>query len=102
MSTTTAMTFTEFEADARRHGFDEVLQRDWVPGTVTGEHTHPFSVKAVIACGEMWLTVGDEVKHLRSGDGFELGRGIAHHERYGDEGATVWAARRHAAGSDTA
>ena len=43
----------------------------------------------------MWLTIGaGETRHLRQGDTFELDQGVTHDERYGDEGATYWVARR--------
>ena len=86
----------EFEAQAKREGFDEVAERVWAPNTVVGTHEHPFSVKAIVVAGEMWLTCGSETQHLRAGDGFELDRAVPHAERYGAEGATYWAARRHA------
>lgn len=44
----------------------------------------------------MWLTVGDDVRHLLPGDPFTLDAGVAHAERYGSEGATYWVARRNA------
>jgi hypothetical protein len=44
------------------------------------------------------LTVGDNTRHIRAGDDFELDRDVPHAERYGDEGATSWIARRNAAG----
>jgi quercetin dioxygenase-like cupin family protein len=87
-------TFEEFAADARAQGFDEVAERRWPPHTVLDSHTHPFSVKAVVVQGEMWLTVGDQVRHLRPGDTFALDREVPHAERYGAEGATYWVARR--------
>jgi quercetin dioxygenase-like cupin family protein len=89
-------TFEEFAADARAQGFVEVLERRWAPGTVLESHTHPFSVKAVVVQGEMWLAVGDSVRHLRPGDTFALDREVSHSERYGPEGATYWVARRSA------
>ena len=65
-------------------------------GTTTlATHTHPFSVKARVVQGEMWLTVQDETRHLQAGDGFELEREVAHAERYGPSGATYWVARKH-------
>jgi len=42
----------------------------------------------------MWLTVGDAVRHLLPGDTFTLDREVPHAERYGEEGATYWIARR--------
>jgi len=86
----------EFEAAARREGFDEVAERIWPANTVVESHQHPFAVKALVVAGEMWLTEGDATPHLRAGDRFELARSAPHAERYGAEGATYWAARRHA------
>lgn len=33
----------------------------------------------------MWLTVGDDVRHLRPGDEFDLDRELSHSECYGPE-----------------
>jgi quercetin dioxygenase-like cupin family protein len=74
-----------------------MLQRQWPANTVIDTHTHAFAVKARVVQGEMWLTVGEDTRHLRAGTDFELGRDIEHAERYGSEGATSWIARRHAA-----
>lgn len=89
-----SITFAEFETIARTEGFDEVLERRWEPGVVVAVHEHPFAVKAVVASGEMWLTVGSDTRHLRAGDTFELEHSARHAERYGSEGATSWVARR--------
>jgi len=93
----TATDFDAFKTQALAEGFDEVLQRDWAPNTVLDTHTHPFSVKAVVVAGELWLTVGADTRHLRAGERFELDREVPHAERYGTEGASYWVARRNAA-----
>lgn len=90
-------TFAQFEADTHAEGFDEVTERRWQPGLVIETHGHPFAVKAVVVAGEMWLTQSDGTRHLRVGDTFRLDRDEPHAERYGEEGATYWAARRHGA-----
>jgi len=87
-------TFETYAAEARANGFDEVVERKWAPSLVLETHRHPFSVKALVVQGEMWLTVGDDVRHLRPGDVFTLDREQPHAERYGPQGATYWAARR--------
>lgn len=89
-----ASCFEEFQAEALAAGFDEVLERIWAPDTVVARHTHPFRAQALLIQGEMWLTVGAQTRHLRSGDGFELAAGEVHEERYGPQGATYWVARR--------
>ena len=95
----TTQTFSEFESSARAAGFDEVAERRWDADTVVAQHTHPFAVKALVVQGEMWLTEFDgeaaATRHLHPGDTFELDRDAPHAERYGPEGATYWAARRH-------
>jgi hypothetical protein len=49
-------TFPQFEAAARAKGYDEVTERRWEPMVTIDTHQHPFSVRAVLAQGEMWLT----------------------------------------------
>ena len=93
-----ATTFPEFEAAAKARGFDEVLARRWDANVMLDTHRHAFAVEALVVDGEMWLTVGDETRHLRGGDTFTLERNVSHAERYGPAGATYWVARRNAAG----
>lgn len=88
------MSFAEFEAACRAQGFDEVLERVWAPNTVLETHVHPSAVRALVVAGEMWLAVGEQTRHLRPGDTFELDHRIPHAERYGGTGATYWVARR--------
>ena len=87
-------TFDEFASQARIEGFDEVLERRWEPSTVLDTHTHPFDAQAEVKQGEMWLTRGGDIQHLKSGDTFAVSRQVPHSERYGDEGTTIWVARR--------
>ena len=87
------ITFEAFAASARAEGFDEVIERAWAARTVIAPHTHAFALKARVVRGEMWLTVGDEVRHLLPGDTFALDRDVLHAERYGDDGAVYWVAR---------
>ena len=89
-------TFDSFSAEQRAQGFDEVLERRWQPNAATQTHTHPFAVQALVVEGEMWLIVGDNSRHLKAGDRFELDREVPHAERYGSDGAVLWAARRRA------
>lgn len=90
----TPPSFDQFRTAALARGFDEVLERQWQPGTVLDTHTHDFSVDALVVQGEMWLTVGADTRRLLPGDTFTLDRAVPHAERYGDEGATYWVARR--------
>jgi hypothetical protein len=91
----TLPSFETYAAAQRAAGFDEIAERSWPPGTFVDTHTHPFSVQALVVAGEMWLSHSGQTLHLRAGDRFELARAVPHDERYGPEGATYWAARRH-------
>ena len=59
--------FEDFKADAMNAGFDEVLERQWPPGTVLDTHSHSFGIEAVIPQGEMWLTCQGRTLHLGRG-----------------------------------
>ena len=87
-------TFEAFKTQALADGFNEVHERSWPADTVLDTHTHPFALKARVVRGEMWLTVGDDTRHLQAGDDFTLEHAVEHAERYGNEGATYWVARR--------
>ena len=87
-------TFDAFKAQALAEGFTEVLERNWPADAVLDTHTHPFALKALVVRGEMWLTVDKETQHLIAGDSFALERDVPHAERYGQDGAVYWVARR--------
>ena len=89
-----SITFQQFESDALARGFDEVLERQWMPNQIVDEHRHPFTADALVVEGEMWLIEADRTRHLKPGDTFNLEPDVAHSERYGPAGATYWVARR--------
>lgn len=90
----TLPTFEAFKSEALAQGFDEVLERQWKPGTAFATHTHPFAVSALVVQGEMWLESAGMERHLAAGDRFTLEPDVPHAERYGSDGATYWVARR--------
>lgn len=89
----TLPTFEAFKTEQQSIGCDEVIERRWESGVTVDTHTHPFSVRALVVQGEMWLTVGKDTRHLRPGDRFDLEADVPHAERYGEAGATYWVAR---------
>ena len=89
-----AESFESFRSRSLQAGADEVLERRYSPGQIVETHTHPFDAQAVVTEGEMWLTFGAETKHLLVGDTFHVPSGTPHSERYGQQGATYWVARR--------
>jgi AraC-like ligand binding domain len=93
-SMTLGRSFTDYETDLKAQGFDEVLERKYLPLTVIDTHVHAFAAKALVVEGEMWMTVDGNTRHLQAGGTFELDPQVAHSERYGSEGAIYWVARR--------
>ena len=77
------ITFQAFEAEALKRNFHEVVERKWAPEAAAAAHTHPFDADALVVQGEMWLTVDDVVRHIRSGETFALDAKVVHSERYG-------------------
>ena len=86
--------FEAFRADHLAQGFDEVLVREWAPGQVVPEHSHPFAVKALVVGGSLVLGCRGGERTLTPGSRFELEADEPHTEHYGPEGATYWVARR--------
>jgi len=84
----------EFEADARRAGLDEVLQRDWLPGYTMGTHAHDYAVNALVVRGELWVTADGRTQHCQVGERFALDPGVPHTEGAGPSGASFWVAKR--------
>lgn len=87
-------TFEAFKARKLSEGYDEVLLREWSPGFANEPHEHPFDTDAVVAQGEYWLTMNGQTTHFKTGEVFQVARGVTHSERYGAEGAVFWAARK--------
>jgi hypothetical protein len=86
--------FEAFAAEQRALGCDEVLVREWAPGHATGEHRHPFAVRALVVQGSLVLGCQGQQRPFGPGDRFELEAEVPHTEVYGPEGATFWVARR--------
>ncbi|KAF1041509.1 MAG: hypothetical protein GAK35_03279 [Herbaspirillum frisingense] len=90
-----ALTLEQFRQTMLAQGYQEVLERHWESGTVIDTHTHPFEANALVVQGEMFLAVqGQEERRLQPGDRFHLQPHMPHSERYGEEGATYWVARK--------
>jgi mannose-6-phosphate isomerase-like protein (cupin superfamily) len=87
-------TLSEFTEKTKALGYDGVSVREWKANTISEAHTHEFSVHAIVAQGEMWLTRGSDTQHLRVGDTFTMDSNTPHSEKYGPIGTVYWAARK--------
>lgn len=90
----TDLNFEAFKNQSLAAGFDEVVERQWDANVLFDTHTHPFDVQAIVIKGDMWLTHDGQTQHLKAGSRFTLARNIPHAEKYGEQGATYWVARR--------
>lgn len=89
------LTFDQFRLLMLAAGYDEVIERTWPPQTRLEAHSHPFEANGIVISGVMNLRMaGESPRTLRSGDTYHVLAGVMHAETYGDEGATVWAARK--------
>lgn len=89
------ITFDQFQSLMLAAGYDEVIQRVWPPHTRLDEHAHSFEANGIVVSGVMKLTVkGEPERTLNPGDTYHVLAGVSHIEFYGDDGATVWAARK--------
>lgn len=87
--------FDQFQSLMLAAGYDEVIEREWPPNTRLEEHAHPFEANGIVVSGVMHLSIeGASARVLRAGDTFHVRAGVRHAETYGDQGATVWAARK--------
>lgn len=86
--------FEAFKSHKLSEGYDEVLLREWNPGFANEPHAHPFDTDALVAEGEYWLTMNGQTTHYKTGDVFQVTRGVTHSEKYGTKGAVFWAARK--------
>ena len=88
----------QFELALRRDGF-EVARQTLAPGTATGEHAHPFDVRALVLNGEITLAVEGVRYVYREGDIFVLPAGHRHAETVGPAGVDYLVGRRPLAAS---
>jgi uncharacterized cupin superfamily protein len=90
-----------FEAALRRDGFDDVERTRKAPGTIVGDHAHPFDVRALVLNGEITVEVEGIEYAYREGDIFIVPAGHRHAEAVGPSGVDYLVGRRHAASGQT-
>jgi quercetin dioxygenase-like cupin family protein len=88
------MSLTEFEAQLKTQGYQEVTLITRDARYQLGEHSHPFDACALILEGRIRLQVSGVSKVYHAGDIFELARDTPHQEWAGEQGATYLAGRR--------
>ncbi len=83
-----------FRVMVASQGFPEptIAERD--ANLVTTDHSHEFSVSALVLAGEISVVTATGTTTCRSGETFTLASGTVHHEEYGAQGARVLSSKR--------
>ena len=83
--------FEDFRDEKLEQGYQEVLERSWVPDTENEMHHHEFTAEGIVIQGEFWLTTQGKTQHLQSGDSSQS-TGAAQCQR--PTGGPHWAGKR--------
>ncbi len=84
-----------FRAALAEQGYDgpELLERS--ANLHNPEHSHEFSVSALILAGQLSVTTAAGTTTCGAGDTYSLAGGIPHSELYGPEGARILVGRHY-------
>jgi quercetin dioxygenase-like cupin family protein len=89
------MNEAQFIEMLQQEGYPEPVEVKQVPNGSLGEHTHPFTVKALVTDGSINISTQGDRKTYSVGDVFELGFEERHSESYGPTGVIYLASRNH-------
>ena len=86
--------FDDFKQKSLAAGFDEMVDRNWVPQPVLNAHIPPYGMHALLKRGDMELNIHGQTQDLVSGSIFVLALAVTHNAPNSDECATYWVARK--------
>jgi quercetin dioxygenase-like cupin family protein len=90
------MDTSDFETELQTAGY-ETSVGGFAAGHDLEAHAHPYDLRALVLDGEFTIGVDGVERTYRSGDVFELDRGMTHVERVGPNGVQFLIGRRHPA-----
>ncbi len=93
----TEMDRTDFEADLKARGFQEIVEGGMAPNQRRDAHSHDFEVRAMVLEGELRLGCDGVVATYRTGEVFTMAAGRDHTEETGPDGFKSIAGRKRAA-----
>lgn len=77
----------EYELELRKEGFFTFLRSD-PPNHSYPDHKHDQIYAHIVLKGEMWLTVEGKKHFLKTGDRFDVPKGVVHSAKIGPKGCT--------------
>ncbi|OWS70949.1 cupin domain-containing protein [Polynucleobacter campilacus] len=89
------MNTTQFIELLQQEGYPDPVEVRQTPNGSLGEHTHPFTVKALVIDGSIDITIQGNRKTYSIGDVFQLEFEEPHSESYGATGVIYLASRNH-------
>lgn len=88
------MNATDFEGSLKRAGYQDIETKEVAANTSTHQHSHDFSVRALVLSGDITLTSEGQSRTYRTGDVFEMVAGCVHSEHHGPDGSTYMVGRK--------
>lgn len=82
-----------FEANLKRDGVTEIVNREFPANCQMDEHTHDFEARILLLEGEITIGWEGQEKTYRKGDSFTMASGCPHTELCGPNGATLLVGR---------
>ena len=90
------MTESEFEAQLRAEGYDEIETQTIAPRAPRGEHGHDFTIRGLVLEGQFIVNEPHRRTVCNPGDIFFVKQGDPHDEEIGPDGARVLVGRKRA------
>ena len=88
------MTEEEFKQQLQEKGYGEPRTKVYGPNESEEQHTHDFTVLAMVTRGELTLAYEEGSMTYRAGECCELPAGRVHGEQAGGDGATLLLGRK--------
>lgn len=88
------MNQTDFEAQLRRDGFNEVVTAELKPNETRAAHAHDYDVRGLVLEGGITLACNGEERIYKAGEIFTMAAGRTHTEQVGATGIRYLIGRR--------
>lgn len=90
------MNESEFEAQLKADGFQEIEKQTLAPRPGKGRHRHPFAIRGLVLSGTFLVTQTGDAVTYKPGQIFAVDDGELHDESVGPDGASVVVGRKFA------